>query len=156
MAEPLERISCYKKIQGGIIMKKRRFAYLSVIALLICAFLLMGFSCSISTANIQNATMTTGVDENGKPLDSVNEYPVNTAVFVSAELHNAPEDTTITFKWYYGERQIGEYSLSNTLSDQYINGYITADSMLQSGSYSVEIYIDERNEPDATLEFTVR
>ena len=138
-------------------MKRRRlFGYLSILAVLVCAFLLMGISCSVSTANIQNATMTTGVDEEGKALDSVTEFPLNTDVFVAAELRNAPDDTTITFKWYLENEQIGEYSLTNTLSDQYIQGYITADSMTQPGNYKVEIYVDEREEPDASLEFTVQ
>lgn len=135
--------------------RKRLIGYLTIIAVLICAFMLMGVSCSVSTANIQNAAMTTGVDAEGKPVDSVTEFPLNTDVYVTAELHNAPEDTTITFKWYLDSEQIGEYSLTNTMTDQYIQGYVTADSMTLPGGYSVEIYIDEREEPDASLSFTV-
>lgn len=138
-------------------MKKRRlFGYLTVIAVLICAFLLMGASCSASTANIKNATMTSGVDAEGKPVDSVNGFPLNTDVYVSAELHNAPEDTTITFIWYYEGQPAATYNLTNTMTDQYITGYIEAVNMTQPGSYGVEIYIDEREKPDASLEFTVQ
>ena len=136
-------------------MKKRRlFAYLAVIAVLIAAFALMGASCSVSSANIKNAVMTTGVDENGAPVDSVTTFAVNAPVLAVAELHNAPDDTTITFVWYAEGQAVDQISLTNTETDQYIMSNV--DGIPQAGNYSIEIYIDEREEPDAVLSFTVQ
>ena len=134
--------------------KSRLIAYLAVIAVLIAAFALMGASCSVSTANVQNAVMTTGVDENGKPLDSVTTFAVGAPVYAIAELHNAPDDTVITFVWYAAGQPVDEVSLNNTMSDQYIQSSV--DGITQPGDYSVEIYIDEREEPDAVLPFSVQ
>ena len=134
--------------------KSRLFVYLVVIGVLIAAFALMGASCSVSTANVQNAVMTTGVDENGVPMDSVTTFAVNTPVIAAAELHNAPDDTLITFKWFAGDQQVDEVKLNNTMTDQYIASDVPG--IPQPGEYSVEIYIDEREEPDAVLSFTVQ
>jgi hypothetical protein len=136
-------------------MKKiRLFTYLVVIAVLIAAFALMGASCSVSSANVQNAVMTSAVDADGTPVDSVTTYPVGAPVYAVAELHNAPDDTIITFKWFAEGQQVDEISLTNTLTDQYVMSNV--DGITQAGNYSVEIYINEREEPDAVLSFTVQ
>jgi hypothetical protein len=98
--------------------------------------------------------MASAMDENGQPLDSVTSYAVNQPVYAVAELHNAPDDTLITFKWYAEGVLVDEISLNNTMTDQYIESDVPGIS--QAGNYSVEIYIDEREEPDAVLNFTVQ
>ncbi len=136
-------------------MKKTRLiSYLVVIAVLIGSFALMGASCSVSSANIQNPVMASAIDADGVPLDSVTSYPVGAPVYAVAELHNAPEDTNITFIWYAEGQAVSEVNLTNTLTDQYVMSNV--DGISQSGDYSVEIYIDEREEPDAVLSFTVQ
>jgi hypothetical protein len=134
--------------------KKRVFRYLGIMAVLLAAFLLMGASCSASTANIKNAAMTTAVDSSGKPADSVTEFPVNSLVVASCELHNAPDGTKIIFKWYSGDTKLDEVTVTNTMSDQYVTSKVPGIS--QAGSYKVEIYVDEREKADATLPFTVK
>ncbi|MPN51306.1 hypothetical protein SDC9_198949 [bioreactor metagenome] len=134
--------------------KSRLFVYLAVIAVLIAALALMGASCSVSTANVKNAVMTTSVDAEGKPMDSVTSFQVNAPVYAVAELHNAPDDTLITFRWYAAGELVDEVRLNNTLTDQYIQSSV--DGIAQPGDYSVEIYIDEREEPDASLQFSVQ
>lgn len=135
-------------------MKKRKlFVCLAVLGILLAAFLLMGASCSASSANIQNAVMSTAVDEDGKPVDSVTEFAENTSVYASVELHNAPDDTNVTFVWYAGDQKLDSVTVTNTETDQYMDSHIAA---LPSGSYTVEVFVDEREKADATLQFTVK
>lgn len=133
---------------------KRVFYVLALVALLITA---AACSVSFSTANITNASMTTAM-VNGKPSDSVTSYSADAPEFVaSAILKNAPDDTIVTFVWYYkgqeayrvpfdanGESEIYVYSTLTTQLDQW-----------PAGDYKVEMYINEREKPDATVEFTV-
>lgn len=134
--------------------KKRVFGYVTILCVLLAAFLLMGASCSASTANIQNAVMTTATDSNGKPADSVTEFAVNTPVIASAELHNAPDDTKVIFKWFSGDTKLDEIAITNTMTDQYMVSKVPG--ITQAGSYRVDIFVDEREKPDASLTFTVK
>lgn len=133
--------------------KSRLFVYLAVIAVLIAAFALMGASCSVSTANVKNAVVSTGVDESGMPIDSVSSVPVNSEVYVAAELHNAPDDTIITYVWYVNDQELDRISFDNQgMSEVPIYSfYLVTDP----GNYKVDIFVDEREEPDAVAQFTV-
>ncbi|WKY47981.1 hypothetical protein Q5O24_01230 [Eubacteriaceae bacterium ES3] len=133
---------------------KKMSVYLVLV--MIGAVLFMGASCSASTANVSNAVMTTGVDEYSEAIDEVTEFPVNTDVYVAAELHNAPDDTTITFVWYQEGVVFDGVSIGNEgYSDAPLVGYLPAEIMTEPGNYSVEIYIDDREEPDTVNTFTV-
>ena len=141
--------------KGGIHMNKKKiFLSLTVIAVMLMAFMLMGVSCSASTANVTNATMTSGTDENYAPVDTVSGYAAGSIATVAAELHNAPDDTTITFKFYANDVQVDEYSVSSQGQSD-VNIACGSDQTSEIGNYRVEIYIDERTDPDATVEFTV-
>jgi hypothetical protein len=127
-----------------------------VVMMMIGAVLFVGASCSASTANISNAVMTSAVDENSEPLDEVTEFPLNVDVYVAAELHNAPDDTTVTFVWYQGNTVFDTVSIGNEgYSDTPLVGYLPAGMITEPGDYSVEIYIDDRDEPDTVSYFTV-
>lgn len=133
---------------------KKFTVYLLVI--MIGAVVFMGASCSASTANVSNAVMTTAVDANSEPLDEVAQFPLDVDVFVAAELHNAPDDTTITFIWYQGDQIFDTVSIGNEgYSDAPLVGYLPAGMITEPGDYSVEIYIDDREEPDTVTSFTV-
>ena len=133
---------------------KRAAVYAAVLMLFLLTWLMMGASCSFSTANVKNALMTTAVDENNQPTDSVTEFVVGEEAYLSAELHNAPDDTTITFVWYYEGGELDSVSIDNQgLSDTMLNSSIVVP---QEGNYSVEVYIDDREDPDQTVEFTVK
>ncbi len=132
---------------------KRTAVYAAVLALFVLTWLMMGASCSFTTANVKNALMTTAIDENNQPVDSVTEYEAGATAYLSAELHNAPDETTITFVWYYEDEVVDRVSVDN-------QGY--SDTMLssnmpvpQAGTYMVEVYIDDREDPDQAVEFTV-
>lgn len=134
--------------------KTRVFGYVGILAVLLAAFLLMGASCSISTANVQNVVTAASVGSDGRPVNSVTEFAVNTPVYVSAELHNAPEDTNVTFQWYSGDTKLDEATVTNTMTDQYVSSHVPGITL--AGNFKVEIYVDNREEPDATVAFTVK
>ena len=137
-------------------MKRRKLiGYLSILAVLLCSFMLMGASCSVSSANVSDAVMTTAVDENYEPVDTVTSFAAGSIAYVSAQLHNAPDDTTITFVWYANDAQVAEYSTGNEGQTEAAIACGT-DQTTQPGNYKVEIYIDEREDPDAVVEFTVQ
>lgn len=139
-------------------MKKNKiFLYLSVITILMVSVLFMGASCSSTTANVSNAVMTTGVDDSYMPVDNVTEFPVNTDVYVAAELHNAPEDTNISFVWYLEDQEIDAITIGNEgVSDAPLAGILPAELVTKPGNYTVKIFIDDREEPDTTTQFTVK
>lgn len=139
-------------------MKKNKLTlYLMVITIMMVSVLFMGVSCSSTTANVSNAVMTTGVDDNSMPVDNVTEFPVNTDVYVAAELHNAPDDTNITFIWYLEDQELDSVTINNgDVSDAPLWGILPADLVNKTGNYAVEIYIDDRTDPDTVTEFVVK
>ncbi len=139
-------------------MKKNRLiVYLGIITIMMGSLLLMGASCSASTANVSNGVMTSGVDENIQPIDSLTEFPVNTDVYVTAELHNAPDDTDITFVWYLDNQVIETVTITNEdVTDAPLWGVLPAELVTQPGNYAVGIYIDDREEADTLNEFVVK
>jgi hypothetical protein len=139
-------------------MKKNKLAlYLMAITIMMVSVLFMGASCSSTTANVSNAVMTTGVDDSSKPIDNVTEFPVNTDVYVAAELHNAPDDTNIKFIWYQDGQELDSVTINNgKVSDAPLWGILPANLVSKAGNYTVEIYIDDRKDPDTVSEFVVK
>nr|WP_320024488.1 hypothetical protein [uncultured Acetobacterium sp.] len=139
-------------------MKKNKLTlYLLAITIMMVSVLFMGASCSSTTANVSNAVMTTGVDDSSMPIDNVTEFPVNTDVYVAAELHNAPDDTNITFIWYFEGQEVDSVTINNgDVSDAPLWGILPADLVNKAGKYAVEIYIDDRTDPDTVTEFVVK
>lgn len=139
-------------------MKRNKLTlYLLAITMILVSVLFMGASCSSTTANVSNAVMTTGVDDNSEAIDKVTEFPVNTDVYVAAELHNAPDDTDITFIWYLEEQVVDSITINNgDVSDAPLWGILPAELVTTPGNYAVEIYIDDREDPDTVTEFVVK
>ncbi|MBU4541317.1 hypothetical protein [uncultured Acetobacterium sp.] len=139
-------------------MKKNKLTrYLVAVTIMMVAVLFMGASCSATTANVSNAVMTTGVDESSMAIDEVTEFPVNTDVYVAAELHNAPDNTDITFIWYLEGQEVDSVTINNgDVSDAPLWGILPAELVTTPGNYAVEIYIDDREEPDTVTEFVVK
>ncbi len=134
-------------------MKKTIF-----IVLLALVIVFAGCSISFTTANITNAAMTSGIEE-GVPVDSVKGYTQDTEKFyASCVLNNAPDDTIVRFVWsYVTEPQVlDEIEINNEgQSGIYLfSSYPTQG--LPTGEYSVEIYVDDREDPDATIGFTLQ
>lgn len=139
-------------------MKKNKLTlYLLAITIMMVSVLFMGASCSSTTANVSNAVMTTGVDDSSLPIDEVTQFSVNTDVYVAAELHNAPDDTNITFIWYFEGQEVDSVTINNgDVSDAPLWGILPADLVNKAGKYAVEIYIDDRTDPDTATEFVVK
>lgn len=139
-------------------MKKNKLMlYLLAVTIMMVSVLFMGASCSSTTANVSNAVMTTGVDDSSLPIDEVTSFPVNTDVYVAAELHNAPDDTNITFIWYLEAQEVDSVTINNgDVSDAPLWGILPAELVTAPGNYAVEIYIDDREEPDTVTEFVVK
>lgn len=139
-------------------MKRNKLMlYLLAITIMMVSVLFMGASCSSTTANVSNAVMTTGVDDSSLPIDEVTSFPVNTDVYVAAELHNAPDDTNITFIWYLEAQEVDSVTINNgDVSDAPLWGILPAELVTAPGNYAVEIYIDDREEPDTVTEFVVK
>jgi len=133
---------------------KKLFLVLTAAALLITA---AACSFSITTANITNATMATAMDKDGAPLDSITSYSTDAPeLIVVGKLNNAPEDTTVTFVWYYEGKEGNRVSATAGGGGSiYVNSSVPNNDAWPTGNYKVEIYVDEREKPDATVEFTV-
>ena len=135
----------------------KRFAIIAVALAL--ALFATACSFSVSTANIQDAIMTNSIDADGKPGEEVVSFPADASVlYVSAKLRNAPDNTQIKFVWTYvtDNQKLAEIVVdSGDISDRYIYSNIEPTVLLPEGDYMVQIFIDERKEPDATVKFVV-
>ena len=135
----------------------KRFAIIAVALAL--ALFATACSFSVSTANIQDAIMTNSIDADGKPGEEVVSFPTDASIlYVSAKLRNAPDNTQIKFVWTYvtENQKLGEIVVdSGDISDRYIYSNIEPTVLLPIGDYMVQIFIDERKEPDATVKFVV-
>jgi hypothetical protein len=126
------------------------------------SIILLGCSISfnVTTANITDAHMTSNVDKDGKPVDTVTEYAADAPQFVvSAVLNNAPDNTKLNFVWNYltEKQKITEIPFdSQDNSGVYIFCNLTNDKPWPKGDYNVEIYVDTRDKPDATVAFSVK
>ena len=135
----------------------KRFAIIAVALAL--ALFATACSFSVSTANIQDAIMTNSIDQDGVPGDAVTSFASDAAViYVSAKLRNAPDNTQIKFVWTYvtAAQNMGEIVIdSGDITDRYVYSNFTPSTPLPEGDYMVQIFIDERKEPDATVNFVV-
>jgi len=115
---------------------------------------------SFTTARLENAHMTTAMDANGNPVDRVSSYSPDTPELVAvAELRNAPTHTQVKFVWSYVTQDvlIGEHVVDSGENDAnvYVFSYITNDRPWPEGEYKVEMYIEDRQTPDTTVNFTI-
>jgi len=117
-------------------------------------------SLNFTTANLKNAHMTTAMDSSGKPVDTVSTYSVNASELVAAaELRNAPSNTKVKFVWIYvtGNTAITEFIVDSgdKGTDIFVYSSLTNDKPWPEGDYKVEMYIEDRETPDATVKFTI-
>lgn len=118
-----------------------------------------GCSFSFSTAKIEDAIMTETVDQDGVPGEEVVSFPADASIlYTSAMLKNAPDHTQIRIVWTYvsGNKLIDEVMLdSGTISSRYIYSFVEENDLIPAGDYKVEYFIDDREEPDATVKFVI-
>jgi uncharacterized protein YxeA len=134
-------------------MKKTVF-----ILLLIAMIVLAGCSVNFTTANITDGTMSSEVQD-GAPADKVEVYAQDApALYAFGILNNAPAETTIRFVWNYVTEPQEIYEVEFTTEDQsviYVYSELTNDGLWPIGDYNVEIYVDDRTDPDVTIDFSV-
>lgn len=144
--------------------KKMRIAVLAglaVVAVIVLAMLIMGGSDKSSgTAYLQNPQMTSGMTQDGRPVDKVTSYTPNTQQLIAVvELRQAPPDTQVRFDWVYvnSNRLITTSTASNGKkgSDIYVFSILTNQGPWPVGDYRVDMYIDGRAKPDTSVQFRV-
>ena len=121
--------------------------------------MLAGCSVSFTTANITDPGMTSAV-EAGAPVDSITTYNQDIKqLYAYGILNNAPDDTTVTFVWIYDTQDYELYTVDMNNEGEsgiYVISTLETDEVWPIGDYSVNIYIDDRDEPDATIRFNVK
>lgn len=104
-----------------------------------------------STASLSEATMTTGVDKNFRPLDITSVFTSDLPeIFCSVKLSNAPPDTEIKADWIYirGEvEDLKDYLIDSWSAEaegtRYIHTSVTRPNKgWPNGDYKVVWYID--------------
>jgi hypothetical protein len=132
------------------------------VSIVLCLLLLLavsGCSFSISTAKVADAVSCREVDGDGKPIGNTDVFTTeDTAMYVSAKVVNVPSDTKLTILWRYsdGTETSDVDTVVMTLDDsRYVYSDLTAQDGLPPGTYTAELYIDDREKPDQTVTMTV-
>ena len=114
-------------------------------------------SANTDGAYIEDAHMTSYMDDMGVPADSISVVPSTGIWYVSAILRNTQADTMIRYIWYdTAGTQIDSYNFDpQGATDVYISGTLELTSVAPDGQYRVEIYIDDASAPAATVTFNV-
>ena len=115
------------------------------------------------TATLSEITTATAVSPEGQPLAVASTFLASTpTVYVTAKISNAPENTSITAKWFYAQNEAGQ-NISQPLAEetkpargtQYVAFSRQAvTGTWGSGQYSVSLWLNGKE--TATAEFTVR
>ena len=112
---------------------------------------------AIDGAFLEDAHMTSNVDAEGCPVDSIDTLPTTGTWFVSAVLRNAQPDTLLNFVWYdLIGNIVDSYDFDPAgATDVYIFGSLQLTATAPEGQYRVEIYIDDAAMPAAAVDFAV-
>lgn len=102
--------------------------------------------------------MTSFMDVGGEPADTITTVEPTGTWYVSAILRNTQPDTTIRFVWKDTTGAvIDEYTFDpEGKSDIYIGGTLQLSQVAPDGTYQVEIYLDDKTEPETTVSFDVK
>lgn len=108
-------------------------------------------------AYLEDVHMTSGIDENGRPVDTILSVPPTGTWYVSAILRNTQPDTMIHYVWYDTQNNIiDQYDFDpKGESDVYIYGNMALSTIAPEGEYWVELYIDDATMPAAQVGFNV-
>jgi hypothetical protein len=115
---------------------------------------------SFTTASLSEATMSTAVGEDARPLDITDVFAVDTPeIFCSVKLSHAPPDTKVKAEWIYvgGEADLTDYFLDdyNLTADgtSYLAFSLSSEEEWLRGDYKVVLYVDGKEE--LSVPFTV-
>ena len=139
-------------------------------ALFAVALLLTTGGCefSVSTANIQNAQLAKGIDEQYNPVEPTTVFSTNdNVIYCLADLDNAPDGTHVKAVW---RRIKAEGAPPNeVLVDKEVqaggnmnklNFSLTVKSPLPPGQYQCDLYLNPKSDgsskPEKSLPFTIK
>ncbi|MEN6594298.1 MAG: hypothetical protein ABFC31_05020 [Clostridiaceae bacterium] len=116
------------------------------------------FTVTQVLASIEDAHMTSFMDEGGVPTDTITTVEPTGTWYVSAILRNTQPDTNVRFVWLDTTNGvIDEYTFDpEGKSDVYVGGTLALSQVAPEGTYHVEIYLDDKTTPEATVEFEVK
>ena len=116
-----------------------------------------GSPAGAQKAVISDAHMTSSVDENGVPVDTIDTVATTGTWYVSAFLSNTQPNTTIRFIWYNIAGKIVEKTEFDPkgISDIYVYSSFTIPGAALEGQYHVDIIIDNDVAPTASVNFIV-
>ncbi len=115
------------------------------------------FSVTPVPTYLEEAHMTSELDEDGSPVDVISVLPSTGTWYVTAILRGATDDTIIRYVWYdIDGTVISDYTFApQGKTDIYIFGTLPINGEAPAGTYSVDLFIDDSNEPAATVSFSV-
>jgi len=107
-------------------------------------------------AVISEAHMTSYMDENGVPVDSIEVVPTTGTWYVSVILSNTQADTILHFVWYNIDGSVidvGDVDPQGA-TDVYIYSTLQLSGAAPEGQYYVGVFINDATEPAAAVSFT--
>lgn len=109
-------------------------------------------------AYLEDAHMTSNVDANGMPVDSISTVASTGTWYISSILRNTQAYTILHYVWYdTNGNVVDSFDLDpQGATDVYIFGSFVLASVAPSGQYRVEIYIDDASVPAAAVDFNVK
>ena len=112
---------------------------------------------STDGAYLEDVHMTSSVDAEGKPVDSIDTLATTGTWYVSSILRNAQSDTVLHYTWYdTNGNVVDSFDLNpEGATDVYIFGSFQLANEAPEGQYRVEIRIDDQTDPAATVDFNV-
>ncbi len=127
-------------------------------AMAVLALALPGCNASFSTANVSKAVLAT--DQEGE--NPTTTFAPDQAFYYVVDLANAPDDTRVRAVWTAVDVD-AEGAEPNTVIDEasvttgsgQIFFDLTNDGPWPTGTYRVDLYLDEGKEPAETTELTV-
>lgn len=140
--------------------------FTAILCVVFVCFFITACSGDTNTAvSVKNAHMTTNLDSQGKPSDSVTTYSTSAQkLIVSAELKNAKVNTFVKYVWTYVTTN--EEIVTNKISyaeagDKNLQNYLaitdfTTLSKWPEGDYKVEIYLNDDKTASAIVAFVVK
>jgi len=137
-----------------------KITFLLLIALLVS----LQFSCNVSTATIKDVKLCTELsDQTQCGLDSPDFNVESPFLFVSCRLVYAPEDSEVTFTWYFMSKdpvKIDEVTMRagdfGSGSTYYFSSYLSRpDAGWPSGDYEVHISLNTDNSAPVIKSFRI-
>jgi len=142
--------------------------------LAVCAavFTILWFALPVGAADIQEPALSAentrledgrmaSMVKKGKPLDRLISYtPESPAFYAVAKLLSAPPDTKIRFSWFFvsQKQHVADVEITNGShgSDIYVYSTLTNnENPWPQGSFKVEMFVGDREEPDQIVDFDV-